>query len=108
MYIRKDIADKARTNEREAVVQPEIVICSAIRMPDGYVVRGHRHNDAVRVAKGMPRYKDSTVQDQGFVTSRNRFVDRIEGCAIQKAAGIESVHPAEKYLHGELYSEDLY
>ena len=86
----------------------EIVICSAVRMPDGYIVRGHRHDDAIRTAKGIPRYKDASTQDQGFVTSLNRFVDRTEGCRIQIEAGIESVHPQEKYLHGELYSEDLY
>lgn len=91
----------------------EIVICAAIRMPDGYIVRGHRHADAIATARGIPRYKDALhpqFNDQGFVTSLNRYINRTEGCEIQRAAGVESVckNPNDKYLGGELYSEDLY
>lgn len=96
--------------------RPEIVICSAARMPDGYVVRGHRHADASRTAREIPRYAhlENRQHEHGFMTSCNRFVDRREGCILQKAAGIESYeithrnNPAGAYLHGELYSEDLY
>ena len=81
-------------------------------MPDGYVIRGHRHADAIRTAAQIPRYKkDSHAwgDNQGFVTSQNRYVNRIEGAKIQKAAGIKSKMPeGQEYLHGELYSEDLY
>ncbi len=50
---------------------------------------------------------------QGFITSKNRFVDRAEGYAIQIAAGIPSANKelgAENgYCQiGQLYSEDLY
>lgn len=37
-------------------VMAEQLICSAILMPDGYVVRGHRHNDCFRTIDGIPRY----------------------------------------------------
>lgn len=80
-------------------------------MYDGYIIRGHRHDDAIRTASGIPKYKDKGPYsgDQGFVTSLNRYVGRVEACMLQKAAGIESVLPgATGYLHGELYSEDLY
>lgn len=90
---------------------PEIVICAAVRMNDGYIVHGHRHSDAIQTARQIPKYKDSYGwgQNQGFVTSMNRYVDRIEGARIQKAAGIASKMPEDgAYLHGELYSEDLY
>lgn len=90
---------------------PEIAICAAVRMPDGYVVRGHRHSDCFYTISGIPRYQDPKIfgREQGFVTSRNRFVSRVEACKLQVAAGIESVlSGAEAYLHGELYSEDLY
>lgn len=89
----------------------EIVICAAIRMHDGYVVRGHRHSDAMRTASEIPAYKDHRPYsgDQGFVTSRGRYVGRVEACKLQKAAGIKSVLAGvDAYLHGELYSEDLY
>lgn len=98
-------------------MEKEFVICAAIRMKDGYIIRGHRHNDCLRTAAGIPRYKgDSHVwgENQGFVTSHNRYVNRTEGAKIQKEAGIKSYYethrgnPSGAYLGGELYSEDLY
>ncbi len=89
----------------------EIIICAAVKMSDGYIVRGHRHSDCMRTAKEIPRYKDEHPfgENQGFVTSQNRYVNRIEGAKIQKEAGIESKMPeGQEYFHGELYSEDLY
>lgn len=92
-------------------MKEEIVICAAIKMSDGYIIRGHRHSDAIRTASQIPRYKDEHPwgENQGFVTSTNRYVNRLEGAKIQKAAGIKSKMPdGQEYLHGELYSEDLY
>lgn len=87
----------------------EIVICAAVGMSDGYVVRGHRHNDAIRTAHGIPRYKDERPHgdDQGFVTSENRYVTRKVGFEVQHAAKILSVD-SMGYKGEELYSEDLY
>jgi len=88
----------------------EICICSAIKMPDGYIVRGHRHSDCFYTAMKIPRYNGIKLDSlpDGFVTSRNRFVNRTEARMIQEKAGIKSVD-----LHGytgryTLYSEDLY
>jgi hypothetical protein len=92
----------------------EIVICAAIRMPDGYIVRGHRHHNCIQTAHDIPRYKGIHThgEDHGFVTSLNRYVTRKEGYEIQIAAGISSYcgikHPEDAYLGEELYSEDLY
>lgn len=82
-------------------------------MPDGYIVRGHRHMDCIRTARGIPRYMniDWSVhgEDQGFMTSQNRYVDRDEGLKIQLAAGIESAAKAHgDDYRGKLFSEDLY
>jgi hypothetical protein len=44
---------------------------------------------------------------QGFITSRNRFVTREEGYALQVAAGIPSA-AAGGYRGKRLFSEDLY
>lgn len=92
-------------------MQKEIVICAAIRMKDGYIIRGHRHADCIRTMQGIPKYKKEWAfgENQGFVTSTNRYVSRIEGAKLQKAAGIKSRMPeGQEFLHGELYSEDLY
>lgn len=89
----------------------EIVICAAILMPDGYVIRGHRHNDCFRTAEGMRnvelqegglwipatlRYPNGGTVEQGFITSRNRFVGRKEARKIHD--GADDI----------LFSEDLY
>jgi hypothetical protein len=90
---------------------PEICVCAAIRMPDGYIVRGHRHCHCIAAAYDMPRYRESWEcpqgDDQGFVTSRNRYVTREEGLALQLAAGIYSAKD-NSYHKRVLFSEDLY
>lgn len=85
----------------------EIVICAAVRASNGKVVHGHRHADAVRTLQGMPGYEDERPygDDQGFITSEDRYVTRSEGLKIQLEAGIESANSG--YIE-ELYSEDLY
>jgi hypothetical protein len=92
----------------------EIVICAAVRATNGYIVRGHRHHNALHTLKDIPNLKyGGRQEDQGFVTSFNRYVTRKEGYDVQIAAGIPSAlegteHSDGAYLHGELYSEDLY
>lgn len=53
---------------------------------------------------GGPAWHPSMCREQGFVTSRNRYVDRYEGMNLQIAAGLiidgRSGQP--------LFSEDLY
>jgi hypothetical protein len=96
---------------------PEICICAAVRLPDGRVIRGHRHDDALHTARRIVTWnkgKDSGEhhwnvtmgRDQGFVTSRNRYVNREEALKLQLAAGIESMRPPYHPRH--LFSEDLY
>jgi hypothetical protein len=85
--------------------EKEIVICSAVKADDGMIYRGHRHNNCInliREVKKMPK-------EQGFITSKNRFVDRKEGLRLQLEAGIKSVSGKGYSLSlGELFSEDLY
>lgn len=87
----------------------ETVICSAIKTVEGLIVRGHRHGDCMRTASQIPRVDDEKLNEseQGFITSRNRFVDRLEGRRLQDAAGIPSV-ALGGYRGAVLFSEDLY
>jgi hypothetical protein len=96
---------------------PEICICAAIRLPDGRIFRGHRHSDAMRTAieyieyrhkEGYERsgWSSEMADEQGFMTSHNRFVDRDEGFELQLAAGIRSA--AKDGYRSTLFSEDLY
>ena len=89
---------------------PEIVICAAIRVSTGEIIRGHRHGDCFNSFKAKKLKQDGVniaTAEQGFITSCNRFVDRVEGMKLQLAAGIASV--AEGGYRGQiLFSEDLY
>ncbi len=87
----------------------EICICAAVKMPDGFIVRGHRHADCYHNLSGRPKYKKAIFHntEEGFITSKNRFVSREEGRKLQDAAGIKSADP-EGYRGDTLFSEDLY
>lgn len=90
--------------------QPEQCICAAIQLPNGEVWRGHRHDDAIHTASKAGASKaDIYAAEQGFITSRNRFVGRREAARIQAVAGI--VSPDSGFVprpDRELFSEDLY
>jgi len=99
------------------MTDPEICICAAIRLPDGRVIRGHRHGDCIHTAAQLIDHRwriglepspwsARMCRDQGFMSSRNRYVDREEGLRLQLAAGIPSADPGG--YRGELFSEDLY
>lgn len=91
---------------------PEICICAAIRMPDGEVIRGHRHNNCFDVVRARPNAMEIRLAicaaGQGFVTSQNRFVGREEAMLLQRAAGIPSARNDGAYRSTDLFSEDLY
>lgn len=90
----------------ESAAEKEIVICSAVKAEDGYIARGHRHADCLRVLEGMK--KTQNPDGHGFMTSKNRWVSRNEAYKLQVAAGIESHDKQNPYLGDECYSEDLY
>lgn len=91
--------------------QLEIVICAALRDIDGSVLRCHRHHHGFAILRNRYAARSHAVVldhvEQGFITSRNRYVDRVEGLQLQRAAGIASVDP-KGYRPPELFSEDLY
>lgn len=92
--------------EHERLNGPEICICAAIRMNNGVILRGHRHDDCFNTARKYGYGEILTQGKQGFVTSRNRFVSREEGAQLQQAAGIVSAHTGQ--FTDFLFSEDLY
>lgn len=88
----------------------EIVICAAVKTVEGKIIHGHRHDGAMEYAIQMGLTLVPYEQNQqGFVTSRGRYVDRVEAAALQKAAGIKSVdHENRVDFPTELFSEDLH
>lgn len=79
----------------------ERVICAAVRASDGKVVRGPRHNDAISALQAINGYQGEQPhgEDQGFVTSTNRFVNRREAYRI---------HFPDRTESDELHSDELY
>lgn len=108
----------------------EFILCAAIYVDDGVdhkkrnfnypktglVFCGPRHGDCFQVvfawAKLLPSEEHQRLRDQihglnaGFVTSRSRFVDRVEALQIARLAG-QVDEPEGRSLY-ELTSEDLY
>lgn len=100
----------------------EKIICSAIwykgletanSLPEniykGVVICGHRHHNCINTLLSLTgkRTVNSEVGEtvQGFLTNKNRFVDRIEGAEI----ALSSNQISElKYRNKKLFSEDLY
>ncbi|MFN7656328.1 MAG: hypothetical protein ACK5OW_00900 [bacterium] len=105
----------------------EYITCAAIWYKDlptqkllpknidkGIVVCGHRHGNCIDIVSTLSQLR--TVQfgpdsvgetEQGFMTSKNRFVDRIEAMSI----AVENEQVNENELHNPmigLFSEDLY
>ncbi len=71
----------------------------------GIVFSGHRHLQCLYqmiAMTGKVQY-ESGREEQGFLTSHNRFVNRREGAKIHVANGGKLNYSAK-----ELYSEDLY
>jgi len=100
---------QSQADEYEKVREQERIICAAVRASDGYVFRGQWHATAMYAPfglQGMPKYKDEKPHgdDQGFVTSLDRYVTREEAWEIAKAAGQLN---SRDHQEGELYSEDL-
>lgn len=101
---------------------PPILICSAIWFKDGIkrelmtmnidsgiVVCGWRHGNCITILNAIfpnreyiLKNKDDKTTIQGFLTSDNRFVDRVEGGKIAFKAG------QTFKLIDYLFSEDLY
>lgn len=100
--------------------QIEYIICAAIHYPDipvklkhnpnniqtGVVLCGRRHHNIIELASiSIPRLLTLT-SIQGFITSHNRFVDRIEALNIAKQA--DQIVDTGQIKGSQLYSEDLY
>ena len=90
----------------------EVCICAATKLDDGRIIRGHRHDDCIRTAFKWKQAGQEigriTQEQQGFMTSRNRFVDREEGARLMREARHVSAINGEVFTGHLLFSEDLY
>ena len=65
----------------------------------------NRHHNVIRLMVDTYGFHKPITGTQGFVTNTGRFVDRIEGLAIAKAANQLKPNYIER---NELYSEDVW
>lgn len=99
----------------EAANKPEYIICAAIHYNDdikylhqpkniqtGLVLCGRRHHNIIHIWHQLSNGKTRREDIQGFLTSKDRFVNREEGGIIAFNAG-----QTKKLTHC-LFSEDLY
>lgn len=101
----------------------EFILCSAIHFENGaeptvhgitsgVIVCGRRHGDCYAVLKGIMGDVDISKlperDSQGFLTSKNRYVSRVEAFKIAKANN-QIIHKMfDDDDEGILTSEDLY
>lgn len=85
----------------------EIVVCAAVKTTSGKIIRGHRHSDCLSAIYDRRLRPNISYSAQGFITSKNRFVDRAEGRELQDESDIKSVNKGG-YKGHTLFSEDLY
>ncbi len=99
----------------EYMLSKERILCAAIwfkteeehpHQPEGrwlgLTVCGLRHNNCYQIAHLISKDLKNLHHEQGFLTSKNRFVDRKEAASIAFLAG------QTKIIKKELFSEDLY
>lgn len=90
----------------------ERCICAAIRLQDGRIIRGHRHSDCINTAIDWQDAGQDIgllrCAEQGFLTSEQRFVNRTEAAALERAAGLLSAMTGQPFDSTCLFSEDLY
>lgn len=74
----------------------------------GVVFSGHRHGQCIYTKCAITGLRDaeSGENEQGFLTSKNRFVSREEGLKI--ALENNQVRDKSQIRGNQLYSEDLY
>jgi len=110
--------DAKNKPSRQRTYSPEYILCAAIWLDDGkehihkttdtgFTICGHRHHNCfgIMISLGID-YLEYESYSQGFLTSKNRFVDRKEAHEIAHKAG--QLKPGTLYQPTKLYSEDLY
>lgn len=95
------------------LIKPDILEPRGFRpynVDRGVVISGWRHANCIYQMVAITGLRDIPVQVgesvQGFLTNKNRFVDRIEGWKIAEAAN--QINDRPRGNSKTLYSEDLY
>lgn len=85
----------------------EYILCAAIKIDvdnEPIVISGYRHGDCFNIIHKLYPNKYINQDEQGFLTSSGRFVDRIEAKKIAKQAD----QLIRDSAFSSLISEDIY
>jgi hypothetical protein len=120
MSTNDDLKDETANGTKPVLAEvPEYLLCSAIWFDDGvdtyvhqprniktgFVVCGRRHHNCfttVAMLMGIRKERLTKEEVQGFLTNKDRFVDRYEAAQIALASG-QIKEPKER-----LFSEDVW
>ena len=96
----------------------EYILCSAIHIDNGkdyvhkpfnidkgYVMCGWRHHNILEIIPLEDKRNKDIITTQGFLTNKNRFINRKEALELAKSNGQVN---SEAITLSELYSEDLW
>lgn len=102
LVINRDLAAK-----QQPCPVSELPACAAIRY-GSIIIAGKRHHDCIATGTELGLSKRQDIREtQGFMTTRGRFVNRVDAKLLMDRAGLDSVS-RDGYRGDQLYSEDLY
>ena len=110
LYSRFTAINNMKKSTKLDVNYDEYILCAAVRLKKDnsdqpIILGGYRHADCFGSAIQLGYTGLIDERDQGFLTSKGRFVDRAEALTIAKRANqLKTHHPAAKFL----ISDDLY
>lgn len=110
LYSSFSTVDSMKKSTKSDVDYDEHILCAAVRLKKDnsdqpIILGGYRHADCFGSAIQLGYTGFIDENDQGFLTSKGRFVDRTEALTIARRADqLNSHHPAAKFL----ISDDLY
>jgi len=89
------------------MLKKEYILCASVRYND-IIISGYRHADCHELLKKLKIDFVRNKQNEGFLTSNNRFVDRTEAYWIAKENNQIQNYMVEDDDVAQLISEDLY
>jgi len=89
----------------------EYILCAAVQIKDkNIIVCGYRHENCFSILRAFDEKFNDSIKvmqyTQGFLTSRGRFVSRVEASKIAFKAG--QISSLRTDMEEPLFSEDLY
>lgn len=93
-----------KTNPNEPKI--EKIKHAAVKAVNGMILIGKCHADCFYQGHNIGLKMSSMSEDQGFVTSKGRYVTRLQAARIAKKAG--QLNPKDKRKVSHLLSEDIW